>query len=117
MTIGFKLEEFTSVAQRNGHGVIQKVKDEARNDAFAPNRQQTQDDPQERGVKELLEQAQEHVQEPEHQGRQQDGRASPMLPLQPGKNEAAKRELLADGGNEGNDDQAIARLGTRSSVD
>ena len=45
----------------------------------APHGQQAQDDPQERRVEELLEQAQEHVQEPEHQGREQDGRPSPML--------------------------------------
>ena len=86
-------------------------------DAPAPHREQPQHDSQQRRVEELLEQAQEHVEEPEHQGREQDRRAGAVLVLQPGEDEAAERELLADGRDQGEDpdgDPDAGRSGTSS---
>ena len=64
---------------RDREGVVHEMEDDPGQDAPAPHRQETQDDPQERRVEELLKQAQQHVQEPEHQGRQQDRRPGPVL--------------------------------------
>ncbi len=76
-------------------------------DAPAPHGEQAQHDPQQRRVEELLEQGEEDVEEPEHQGGEQDGGPRPVLVLQPGEDEAAERELLADRGNQGEDDQMV----------
>ena len=65
--------------ERDGNRVVQEMKDDSGQDAPAPHGQETQHDPQERRVEELLKQAQEHVQKPKHQGRQQDGRTGPVL--------------------------------------
>ena len=89
---------------RDRQGVVEEVEDDPGQDAPAPDRQQAQHDPQQRRVEELLKQAQQHVEETEHQGRQQDRRPRPVLVLQPREDEAAKRELLADRRDQGEDE-------------
>ena len=80
-------------------------------DAPAPDRQQAQDDPQQGRVEELLEQAQEHVEEPEQEGREQDRRPGAAVVFQAGEDEAAEGELLADGRDQGEEPTATQRLG------
>ena len=84
------------IPPRDGDPVIQKMEEDAREDAPAPHGQQSQDDPQQRRVEQLLKQAEQDVEETEHQRGEEDRRARPMLVFQPRENEAAEREFLAN---------------------
>src|SRR4051812_33465479 len=89
------------LAQRHGQSIVQEMKDDSRQDAAAADGDQSQDEAQQRRVEQLLVEAEQDVEEPEQERREHDRGAGLMPALEPREDEAAEGELLADGGDQG----------------
>src|SRR5208337_627188 len=89
------LQPVDPMALGDGQGVVQEMKENSRQEAAAADRQQSQHDAEQGRIEKLLEQAQEHMQEPEHQRREEDRRPRPMLVFEPRENKTAEGKLLA----------------------
>ena len=87
------------------------VEDDPRHDAPAPDGEQAQDDPQQRRVEELLEEAEQDVEEPEQEAPRAGSPTGLEVVLQAREDEAAEGELLADGRDEREEEQRRPQVG------